>query len=139
MEGTRMNDAAAPSPSATADEAKAPPKFVGGPPRLRSVPLVYPVEYDGVIYNEIVVVRLAVADIAAFQEAAAKLPEGQVPPWPAFRDADGKPMPIEVLGALDDDDQFELDKVTRNFLPRRYRAVPESDSAQSAGGSTASP
>jgi hypothetical protein len=121
------------------DEAKPAPKIVGGAPRLRSVPLAYPVEYDGVTHSEIVLARLTAAEVAAFQDAAAKLPDGASPEWPIYRDADGKPLPDAVLAALDDDDKFELDKALRDFLPRRFQAALANALARSTGASTASP
>jgi hypothetical protein len=121
------------------DEAKPLPKFVGGAARLRSVPLSYPVEYDGAVYNEIVLARLTAAEVAAFQDAAAKLPDGASPEWPIYRNADGKPLPEAVLAALDDDDKFELDKALRDFLPRRFQAALANALARSTGASTASP
>ena len=114
-------------------------RFVTDKPRSTVVALDWPVEVGGKTYKEVVVARLTAAEVAAFQEAASKLPEGASPEWPIYRDADGQPLPDAVLAALDDDDKFELDKALRDFLPRRFQAALENASARSTGVSTASP
>jgi hypothetical protein len=115
------------------------PKFVGGPPRAHRVPLTYPIEYGGIIYEEIVVARLTAREVADFQDAAAKFVEGAPFVWPIYRDADGKPVPVEALDGLDDDDRLELDKAVRDFLPRRFQGALANVSAPPVGDSTASP
>jgi len=115
------------------------PCFVGDKPRSRAFPLAWPFEFAGKCYTTIYLKRLTAGEVAAFQEAVAALSEGVPPQWPIYCNADGSPLPVEVLAALDDDDKFELDKAVLDFLPQRYRAVAENASARSDGGSTASP
>jgi hypothetical protein len=118
------------------NEPKAPPRFVGAGERFRAVPLAWPVEHGGKIYAEIGLKRLTAGEVAAFQEAIAKLPDGAAASWPIYRDADGLAVPAEVLDALDDDDKFEIDKAVRDFLPRRFHDALESASGRATGGST---
>lgn len=128
--------------STTSPELKAPPKFVGGPVRYRTVTLECPIEYDGVVYAEVVVTRLTAADVAAFEAQLDALratqPDARVR-WPLFRDAGGAPIPDVVLDALDADDKHEVDKAAASFLPRAYRAEPDGGSPRNTGGSTAPP
>ena len=115
------------------------PRFVTDKPRSAVITLDWPVEVGGRAYKEVVVARLTAAEVAAFQEAASKLPDGASPEWPIYRDVDGQPLPEAVLAALDDDDKFELDKAVRDFLPRRFQAALANALARSTGASTASP
>lgn len=96
------------------EDGKAPPRFCGTRPREKLVPLDYPVEYDGKVYDGIRVRRMTVAEVGAFIEAAggedaktARLPMFDAPP--------------EVLDALDADDAERVNEVVRDFLPRALR------------------
>jgi hypothetical protein len=112
--------------SATQDAA---PKFVGGPPRLRKIPLTYPVEFNGVVYKEIEIRRLTAKDVADFIEnlcgddrKAARLPVFGCPP--------------EVIDGLDADDFDVVDKAALDFLPR---ALKQAIDTPPANGATTSP
>lgn len=120
------------------EQPTAAPQFVGAGERFRSIPLTWPVEWGGRTYREIGLKRLTAGEVAAFQDAVAKLPNGVTASWPIYCDAAGDPISSEVLDALDDDDKFEIDKAVRDFLPRRFLDVLERASGRPNGGSTVS-
>lgn len=107
-----------------------PPRFVGGKPRSETVPLEWPVEYDGKVWDAITVRRMTVLDIRAFHEqvlASSEDDKARIR-FPMF-DA-----PFEVLDALDDDDAQTVNEVVTRFLPRRFRADEGSGPDSTTGG-----
>lgn len=91
----------------------APPRLLGD--RYEAVPLEYPVDYDGKVWTEITVRRMAADEVAAYIDAILKDPEeARLPMFDA---------PPEVMDALDPDDQDEIAEVVERFLPRRLRRV----------------
>jgi hypothetical protein len=112
------------------------PRFVGGRQREQVVPLEWPIEYDGKVWDKIRVKRVTVAEMSAYLEA---LKDDANAPVPLF-DA-----PRQVLDALDADDDETLSKVAADFFPRRWRAANEqaqpvgADTAQSSPPSSAGP
>lgn len=88
------------------------------------VKLEYPIEYDGKIWDAITVSSPTVAQVAAFSERVAearKLGES----------TDGIRLPMfdapdAVLDALHLDDDDLVSEAANRFLPRRFRASPES-------------
>ena len=93
-----------------------------------TVPLDFPVEFEGQVYNQITVRSPTVADVADFAErvSAAGGANLRLPMFDA---------PEAVLDALSPDDDYRLTEVAERFLPRRFRAadkgsVPASDSGE---------
>lgn len=114
MADQEKEGAASETPAAAAPP---PPKFVGGPPRSRTVTLTYPVEYDGKVYRTITVTRMTVAQVRDFTVQVSDDPDGaRLPMFDA---------PKEVMDALDPDDYAEVDRVVLDFLPRNMRAALE--------------
>lgn len=103
--------------AATPEVAKpSPPKFAdNGRPRFRTVPLEWPIEYDGKTYSEITVRRMTTAEVVAFLEQS-EVEDGK-PIFPMFD------VPSEVINALDPDDDVTLGKAVNDFLPRALRPV----------------
>jgi hypothetical protein len=99
-----------------ADEAEVkkapePPKFIGTKPRSEKVPLEWPVEYDGKVWDEIEVRRMSVTDIATMSDDSRNFP---------MFDA-----PREVMDALDVDDDIRVREVADRFLPQGFKAKKE--------------
>lgn len=90
----------------------APPRFVGGPARSMTIPLEYPVEYDGKVWTEITVRRATAGDVEAFVSAVHR---GETPTLP-MTDAPGP-----LLDALDADDFSAVNAAINDFLPRALR------------------
>jgi len=91
------------------------PRFVG-PGAFRVVPLQFPLEYDGVVYNEIKVLRLSAKQVNDFVEAVGEDSSAKLPVIEG---------PSEVLDYLFPDDLEEVNKVIEDFLPRVLRTVRE--------------
>lgn len=125
------------------DDKKAPAiepaRIIADRPRHKTVKLEWPVEYNGKVYSEVSVVRLTAGDVAKFQAELEDLlksnPDARVR-FPLFRDEENNVIPGEVMDAMDSDDRDILDEVAVNFLPRRYRAVAETDTGQADGENT---
>lgn len=89
-------------------------RIVGGPERSKAVPLTWPVEYDGKVYDSIAVRRMTGQEVRDLMQGAVA---GEL---------DFLPMvdcPREVYEALDDDDLAKVDAVIEDFLPLRLRAA----------------
>jgi hypothetical protein len=119
----------APAPVAPA----APPAFVGGKPRLRTIALDWPVEYDGKVYSRIHLQRLTAKEVADWVES---IKDKQDVRFPLYRDDDGNQIPDVVLDGMDDDDLTALNEAAADFLPRRFRGVMASDSGHGVGDPT---
>ena len=119
--------------------ADGPARIVSERPRHKTIRLEWPVEFRGKVYAEVNVARLTAADVSKFQAEIETLlkndPDARVR-FPLFRDEENNVIPDEVLDAMDSDDRDALDEVAVNFLPRRYRAVAEIDTAPDAGENT---
>lgn len=98
------------------------------------VRLEHPVEFDGKIYDAVTVASPTVAQIAAFSERVSQARErGE------STDDIRLPMfdvPDEVLDALHLDDDDLVTEAANRFLPRRFRASPESASGSSSGSAS---
>lgn len=117
--------------STPAPEApKAAPTFVGGRSRFEVVDLLWPVKYDGRIWDKITVSRLTAKDVAEFMRRLKDAGDDAEVRFPFF-DA-----PDEVLDALDDDDSVRLNEVAARFLPQRFRVEAAPGSAPPSGGAT---
>jgi hypothetical protein len=103
-----------------------PAHITGDRPRAKTVPLEWPVEYAGKVYDAVTLVRLTAGDVIKFSrelETALKNDPDAPVRFPIFKDDSGAPIPDEVLDALDDDDRMTLDEAAVDFLPRRFRAL----------------
>ena len=98
--------------------ALAAPKFIGGGPRSKVVPLEHPVAYDGREYHAITLVRLNAKEV---EDMLDKINRGEGTEIPIFRDAEGAVIPKIVLHALDDNDSLALDEAAVDFIPKRFR------------------
>ncbi len=95
------------------------PKFVAGKARTETVPLEWPIEYDGKVYAKITVTR---PTNAALEEWRNHLAEKRS----AGGDIKGERLPMfdapkAVLDALDPDDDDMVSEIAERFLPRRFR------------------
>lgn len=85
--------------------------------RSKRVPLVYPVEFDGVDWVDIEIRRCTGAEITAYVNSMATGGEFVLPPVIQ--------CPIEVWNGMDADDQFMVDEAAQAFMPRRLKAAVE--------------
>ncbi|RFB80392.1 hypothetical protein [Methylovirgula sp. 4M-Z18] len=119
----------------------APPKrtirFVGEKSRLKTVPLEWPVEVDGVPLNVVVIKRMTAGEIDQFVESARGETLG-ARYFPLFADESGALLPGDVLDSLDDDDMLTLLKEAEDFLPRRFRTDEGAKTASDANDPNAS-
>lgn len=109
-------------------------KIVTKVPREKVIPLEFPVEFNGDLYDEIKVRRLTGAEVARYYEMVQ---EGYRSPRPPTVDC-----PDEVYDALDDDDRYTVEAAAIDFLPRRLRegidALTSESTAESSLSSPAS-
>lgn len=114
-------------------EAKAPAaaRIVTTQPREKLVALEWPVEFDGITYEQVRVRRVTGEEVAAFIERLGAGEKRLMPPMVE--------CPAEVYAALDDDDRFALDEACIDFLPRRFRESAGSILASTADTSLSSP
>lgn len=89
-------------------------RIFSGPDRSKPVPLTWPIEYDGKVYDTVTVRRITGAEVRSLLAQAA---DGSLDFLPMLD------CPQPVYEALDDDDLYEIDKVIADFLPRRLREV----------------
>lgn len=108
-------------------EAKAVATIVGGPARAETIPLVWPVEYRGKVWTEIVVKRVTSADIKAWTDTPAEARETAAP----WIDA-----PLAVVEALDADDEDRVNDAAVRFIPARFRDAPDSGPTGATGEPT---
>lgn len=92
-----------------------PPRFVG---RIRSkmVPLEWPIEFGGKLYESVTVSRMTAKQVSEFVEASRAGSKANL----AMFDC-----PIEVIDALDADDSEAVNAVALDFLPRALRTDGE--------------
>ena len=90
-------------------------RIVSPKEREKLVPLEYPVEYDGVLYEEIRIRRVTAQQVADFFAELRKSESFVLPPM--------IDCPVEVWQALDDDDQMAVDDAAKAFTPRRLKAA----------------
>jgi len=119
--------------------AKKPARIVSDRPLFKTIDLELPVEFDGKVYTSIRIVRLTAGEVSAFQaeiEALLKNDPNARVRFPLFKDADGNDMPSEVMDAMLDDDRLLIDEAAADFLPRRFRAIPEPATGPATGANT---
>jgi len=105
-----------------ADEVKAeagPPvaRFVNMEGRSKRIPLQYPFELDGVLWEEVEIRRCTGSEITAYVNDMVAGGDFVLPPVIQ--------CPIEVWNAMDADDQFTVDEAAKAFMPRRLKAAVE--------------
>lgn len=100
-----------------ADEEIKPPvaRIVSPKEREKMVPLEYPVEFDGVLYEQVKVRRASGKEVQAYMDRMRNGDANAVPPM--------VDCPQEVWDAMDDDDQVTVDQAARPFWPRRLNAA----------------
>lgn len=99
----------------TTEPAEKPvPRIVSGLTREKTYTLVWPVEFDGVVYTDIRIHRCSAAEIDAWVDAVAR--GDRVTP-PVID------IPVEVWDAMDADDQTDLDQAAMDFMPRRLKVA----------------
>lgn len=91
-------------------------------PVIETVPLDFPIEFAGRIYDSIPVNRLMIGTLADFMagEGSASVKQ-RVFRFPMFGDT-----PTEVLDALELSDNAKVKKVADSFLPPDLRSDPKS-------------
>ncbi len=111
-------------------------RIVSDKPRHKTIPLEWPVEFGGKVYDSVRIVRLTAGDVARFQDEIESLlksdPRARVR-FPLFKDGEGNDIPQEVMDAMDSDDRDSLDEAAASFLPRRFRATPEPATGPATG------
>lgn len=94
--------------------------------RERMVPLNYPVEFDGKLWEEVRIRKITGRELADYIEVLQTSPSSVLPPM--------IDCPIEVWDAMDADDQADVDDAAQAFTPRRLKAAVEL--SQGIGGDT---
>lgn len=89
-------------------------RIVSTKERERAVPIVYEVEFNGTVYEKIVVRRITGSELEAY---FGSLDKGEVVMPP------GVGCPPEVWNAMDADDQYEVEKAAMDFLPQKLKVV----------------
>ena len=113
-------------------------KFLGDRSRIKTVPLDWPVSFDGKEYHSITLRRLTtqqVADFIGVMSETVSTSGARVTRLPIFVDEDGTPVPVDVLDGLDDADMSRLEAAAVDFLPPRFR-TSEAAIVPPTGGST---
>ncbi len=104
----------------TADGSpKEPPvaRIVNPAGRSKLVPLQFPVEFDGKVWDSIEIRRCTGGEMRDYFEAMAEAGCFVMPPVIQ--------CPIEVWEAMDADDQYIVDEEAQAFMPRRLKAAVE--------------
>lgn len=95
--------------------------------RSKTIPLVFPVEFDGKVWDNIEIRRCTGAEMKVYFEALASGKAFALPPVIT--------CPMEVWDAMDADDQYTVDQEAQAFMPRRLKAAVELLSATGANTS----
>ncbi len=119
------------------------PVFVDPAARQRKVPLRFPIAYGGRVYREVFFTRPTAAEIAVWAESLGAEDPADRKALKLYVDETGAEIPAVVMDSLDPDDDEEVGKVSRDFLPRRLRAVlypePKPDDSTPTTGDTTAP
>lgn len=105
--------AAEPAPPPTA-------KVIYSGEHEKLVPLEWPIEFDGKVYDQIRVHRVSGKQVRDYLEALRTSQTDILPPM--------IDCPIEVWNALDADDQETVDLAAAEFTPKRLKAIFEAAS-----------
>lgn len=87
-------------------------KFVAGRAREKTIPLEWPIEYGGKVYDSVTVRRCTGTEVSDYVMSRASGDDALFP---------GISCPIAVYEALDADDLEQVDLVVKDFLPRSFR------------------
>lgn len=101
-------------------------KIVTPKEREASVPLDWPVEWDGHLYEAIRIRRVTGLEVETFVREIQVRDENA--PFPKAPMID---CPVEVFEALDDDDRLRVEEAMGPFMPRRLLQVIGSIQAES--------
>ncbi len=85
--------------------------------RSKTVPLEYPVEFAGAVWDSIEIRRCTGQEIADYFNRMSQSATFVMPPVIQ--------CPVEVWQALDADDQDTIDEAAQAFMPRRLKAAVE--------------
>lgn len=88
---------------------------VPGKSRTQTIPLDWPLEFDGKTYEAVEICRSTIGAWRAYFEA---LDAGERIAMPCFAD------PLEVMDSLDADDDEKVQAAVELFFPKRFRAKP---------------
>lgn len=113
-----MTEAAA-NPEAPVELKEA--RIVSPKERHKDVPLDWPVEFDGKLYESVRIRRVTGREVETFLRTIGSLAPGEPAPPPPMVDC-----PAEVYDQLDDDDRLKVEEELLPFLPRRLLEVVES-------------
>lgn len=102
-------------------------RIVGGPDRVETIPLTYPIEFNGRTWTEITLKRLTALDLKAHFNTPADQRVNDTPWFDA---------PREVLAALDLDDEDRVMERADRFIPARFRVAPASGQGSPDGDSS---
>lgn len=91
-----------------------------GKPRLKTVQLEWPLEYEGQSIEQVTLRRLTGGEVAGLQDAMMAEGATDAGMIAAFAD-----QPEAVIAALDADDFYALKDAVVDFLPRRIRQALE--------------
>ncbi|ACL55614.1 phage tail assembly protein [Methylobacterium nodulans] len=134
---TAAPSAAQAAPAPEAPPPPEPPVFVGGKPRSAAFPLDFPVQFQGRVYDTVVMRRPTAREVAEFYDALA---ETGFKGFPIFYTPEGDRIPFEVIENLDPDDDDRIMERLMDFLPRRmlpHTETPNSVSTPASGETTA--
>lgn len=98
--------------------------IVGGAARVETIPLAYPIEFNGRTWSAITLKRLTSADLKTYFD---------MPPSDRVNDTPWFDAPREVLAALDLDDEDRVMERADRFIPARFRVAPASGQGSAAG------
>ena len=108
--------------------------------RFCEVPLEFPVEIGGKLWEKVFVHRMTAGEVRDFISAAqAAMADGKRAALPMVKDEAGEPVPAEVLDQFDADDFEAIDVAARDFLPRQLKEAAERSLATGEGTSPPSP
>jgi hypothetical protein len=93
------------------------------------VPLEWPIEFDGKVYDQIRVHRVSGKQVRDFLEALRTSEADILPPM--------IDCPMEVWNALDADDQETVDLAAMEFTPKRLKAIFNAAAALETAGTPA--
>ena len=110
-----MIDAPSSAPSA--------PTFLDPSSRRRAVQLRYPMAMDGREYRTIFIARPTAAEIAVWAESLDAKDPADRKRLKLYVDENGEEIPGAVIDSLDPDDDEEVGTASKDFLPRRLRAI----------------
>lgn len=111
-------------------------RIVSDRPRIKTIKLEWPVEFNGKVYSEISISRLTVAEVANFAKSLEETKDDEATMLPMYFDSETQPIPKEVFDAMDQDDKDAIDQESISFLPRRFRGLTEPATTSKTGDTT---